>query len=317
MKRKTIISLSSILLGATMLTACTSNSSRVTFKDYWYEDANVSTQSEEVLVYDVTMEAGLALSSRGYKLSYSNGTYTSTLKASGDYYEYNTSLTIDVTFTKGEESITKTDTTISYVKFKKSALLQPIEMRKEIKNHTPVNSSGSTIESCYAEIDYTVDVKYSGSPSNGTATVVNNKTEKTKTHSFDIDQKKYTYLDNEQLLLALRAINTSVTTSPYFIVYAPFSKSVQTIKADYESKVEGTEFSFTRNGVAFKDTITYYPVKISIEADMPGNKQTAWIAKTTKADSNEHRNVLLRLKTPLAYNLGSLIYTLKSATFSK
>ena len=325
MKRKTIISLTSFILGATMLTACTSNASRVTFKDYWYEDANVSTQAEEKLVYDITMEEGLRLESRGYTLSYSNGEYTTTLIGKNDgkygnfeYYEYTTSLTIDVTFSmKNQDPITKTDTTTSTIIFKKSALMQPIKMHKEIFNHAPTTSAGATPETCYTEVNYTVDVEYNETPTRGMATVVNRKTEKTTQHAFDTNQKKYTYIDNEQLLLALRAINTSVTTAPNFVVYAPFTKAVQTIKATYETKVEGTVFNFKRNGVDFEDTITYYPVKISIDAEMPGATQTAWIAKTTKADSNEHRNVLLRLRTPIGYNLGTLVYTLKSADFSK
>ena len=32
--------------------------------------------------------------------------------------------------------------------------------------------------------------------------------------------------------------------------------------------------------------------------------------------NNVYRNVMLRLETPLSYNLGTLVYTLKTAQFS-
>ena len=50
---------------------------------------------------------------------------------------------------------------------------------------------------------------------------------------------------------------------------------------------------------------------------MPGTSQTVWVAKTTDAQKNSHRNAILRIETPLYYSMGSLVYELKDATFAE
>ena len=104
-----------------------------------------------------------------------------------------------------------------------------------------------------------------------------------------------------------------------FAVYAPFTNAVQTIKASFASKEEGTEFTFKKDAEEEKKSrvINYYPVTLSIDAENPGQSQTAWIAETGNAKDNLYRNVILRLETPISYNLGTLIYELSSAEFSK
>ena len=65
------------------------------------------------------------------------------------------------------------------------------------------------------------------------------------------------------------------------------------------------------NGKEGKKAIEYYPVSISIVDEYPGATQTAWYAKPSdKSSSNTYRNVLLRLETPIFYNLGTLVYEL-------
>ena len=80
----------------------------------------------------------------------------------------------------------------------------------------------------------------------------------------------------------------------------------------------GAEFSFLyKNGSEEKSqhTITYRPVSIVLDEKNPGGTQTAWIAKTNDTTNNKYRNVMLRLDTPLSYSLGTLQYTLISATY--
>ena len=127
-------------------------------------------------------------------------------------------------------------------------------------------------------------------------------------------EDKYTYLDNEQLLFALRGISQSTATASVS-VYAPFSAVVQNVSLTYSTLQKETEFSFKKGGEEIKQVINYYPVSMKINTKLPGATQTAWIAETTNTHSNMFRNVMLQLETPLSYNLGSLIYKLKSANF--
>ncbi|MBP3434199.1 MAG: hypothetical protein J6K50_02885 [Clostridia bacterium] len=63
MKRKTLLSITSLMLGASVLTACTSTSQKVSFSPYWYKTYNVAPETTlEQLVYDVSFQAGDGLS---------------------------------------------------------------------------------------------------------------------------------------------------------------------------------------------------------------------------------------------------------------
>lgn len=309
MKRKTILSVTALLVCATTLSACSGANNKITFKEYWFENVGYTPNFvTETLVYDVEFEKGSGLSTNNYTVEYTNGTFETKLTLEEGYYLYETSLTIDVTYLYGSETFTATDTTVSWVKFEDSALMQPISSHKEIKNHV-LNSDGSAL----AVYDYTLDTEYATDHKTGSTKLVDNTTPKKDDKPFEIEDK-YTYLDNEQLLLALRGISQT-TSSGAFSVYAPFSTVVQTINVSFGSKVEGEEFSFEKNGTPFKNVVNYYPVSVSINAQSSGATQTAWIAATGDSSSNTYRNVMLQLKTPLSHNMGTLVYKLKSANF--
>lgn len=334
--KKKIVSLTAMLLSAALLSACTNTSQKVVFSDYWTADANVPAYADSVtesLEYDVSYEASSGLGA--YTLHYANGKYVTDLTTekytdeNGEryIYVYETNLTIDVTYQLGSETKEFKDKVYSLVKFEKAAnSLRPISSHKEIVCASPNNTSGAkTLSDCYTEYDCVVDTTYNAALDNGNSKIEYYKTTEegrelngNSDHSFEIDTSKINYLDNEQLLFALRGINPSSSTSPSFLVYAPFVNKVQEIKTSFSTKT-GEEFSFTKNGTAVKSTINYYPVSLSINDKNPGSTQTAWIAQKTElseSTNNVYRNVMLRLETPIAYSYGTLIYTLKSATFS-
>lgn len=307
-----ILSALALLLCATTLTACAGMNEKVTFKEYWFEDSNVTPSTVlETLEYDVEFKKASSIND-GYTVDYKNGVYTTKLTLEGDVYRYETTLNIDAVFTVGSQMVTKNDSIVTWVDFKKTAKLQPISSHKEFINHSPTNG-GSTIETCYMEYDYTVDTTYDENALGGKTKIVNNATQKTQEKTFTVEDK-YTCLDNEQLLFALRGLSQSTSTAS-ISVYAPFSGVVQAIRLNYSSLKKGTEFAFEKNGVSSKQVVNYYPVSVAINAQFPGATQTVWIAETGNAQSNVFRNVILQLETPLSYNLGSLIYKLKSANF--
>lgn len=322
MKRKTLLSITSLMLGASVLTACTSTSQKVSFSPYWYKTYNVAPETTlEQLVYDVSFQAGDGLSN-DYTVDY-NGTYTTTLTTKTDengnaLYRYETSLVMDVSYTTNSGTETRQDTLTSYVEFAQTTSLTPTVSHKEFVCHSPINGSISSVDSL--KQDYSVHTTYNSACDGGTSVLTNrSKTEDNETtQTFEIETKKYTYLDNEQLLFALRGVNPSTYSAPSFLVYAPFTNDVQGITTSFGTKVEGTEFSFKKDDETEKTkrAVNYYPVTVAIDSSSPGASQTIWIAETVSATANDYRNVILRMECPVSYNLGTLVYELVSADFA-
>lgn len=317
MKRKTLISCLAVMLCTTTLAACVNTDKHVSFSHYWYQDSDIPTATAETLVYDVRFEAGSGLS-QNYTLDY-KGTYTTVLQPQDETgkLRYETSLVMDVTYTLNGEPVTLQDTVTSWVEFTANKSLTPIAAHKEIKCHSPNNAAANALEECYTKYDYTVDTTYAADGTGGSCTIVNNASEGSSTPTFELEDK-YTALDNEQLLFALRGINPSTYGAPSFYVYAPFTNAVQTVEASFGSKEEGTEFTFKKNGEEEKTSrvINYYPVTLTISSSTPGQSQTIWVAETSDAKSNAYRNAILRMSAPISYNLGTLVYELSSADFS-
>lgn len=316
MKNKTLLAVTSVLLAGTLLAAC-SGSNKISFKNYWFKDAEVPQGTTETLVYDVTFEKGTGLSDDSYSLAYTNGTYKTTFslaeKDGVKIYRYETELSIDVTYSYGSESETLSDYVKSWVEFERSTNLRPIASHKEYVSHSPVSGATSVADS-YTKYHYSIDTTYTSGAQSGQAVVTDLETQKTQTNSFEYEDK-YTYLDNEQLLLAMRGLYQSASSTNPFYIYDYGKKSVQTISAAFGSKQEGSTFAFTKNGAAFNGVVDYFPLELSLETENPGATQTLWLAETEDSRDNTFRNVIVKLETPLSYNLGSLVYTLKSADF--
>jgi hypothetical protein len=320
MNRKNIFSCAALLLTVSFLTACAGTSQKIIFSSNWQAD-NTVQQNEltEKLEYEVTFEKGAPLSD-DYTLDYTNGKYTTNLSTEQyngrTIYVYETKLEIDVVYQFGSEIEQLQDTVHSLVKFEKAdKALRPISSHKEIVSHSPANGA-TELKKCYQLSHYSVDITYNEDYSG--ETVLKNllpEAAQESTTSFKMDTEKYTCLDNEQLLFALRGINPTLSPSAKFNVYSPYVKATQSVKATFAAE-EGIDFTFTRNGAIIKEAIQYYPVSVALNEKNSGATQKVWIAKNTNILSNTYRNVVLRLETPLSYNLGSLIYKLKSAEFA-
>ncbi len=310
MTAKKIISIIALALTTSLLTAC-SGAQKITFNPYWNSDVFSSENIHEVLKYDVRFEKG---SSYGYELNYV-GSYTTTLQrqttAEGYYYYlYETELSMDVTYTLGEESTTLTDHVMTEVTFHTAENgLTPISSRKSVVSSSPLPTQNPTsLDDCYQTYAYELTTTYE--ENTGTVTLTQN--DKTTEQRFTLDND-LSYLDNEQLLLSLRAISTSVS-SAQLSAYSPFTSSVQKISVSFDNGSEG-KFEFYKDGTAVSQTISYRPVQMQINDKNSGFAQTAWIAKPTNTTSNTHRNVILRLETPIYQGFGTLIYELTSADY--
>ena len=322
MKRKTIVAISTLLVASSLFASCSSGGNKVSFGEYWYKNASISASvgATETVSYDITFTKGAGIG-KNYDIDYTNGEYTTTFSLVEEdgkqLYRLTSTLTIDVTYTFNGNSETFNDMVSSTVDFEKNVALTPIKSHKDMVTHSPkISNSGDTVQGCFDLYDYTVDVVYNGAA--GVSTVTNNRAENSvKQHDFEIDDADdYNYLDNEQLLFALRGLQpTATTTSNTFLVYAPFSKVSQKISTTFGSKVAGEKFTFIKNGEsqASESTIDYYPISIELAESNPGSPQLVKIAATTSSKANVNRNMILEIQTPLSYNLGTLTYKVKSA----
>lgn len=319
MKTKKILSALALTLAFTALTTGCSGDKTVALDNYWdYNSLTESNAFDETLVYEVTFDAGAGLDLVPYKLDYKNGKYTSTVKngtQEGKFvYTLTTEFSIDVTYTLREQSVTYTDKVTTQTQFYGvENALRPISSVKTIISHSPTNGENyAKVEDCGYAVDQKIETVYEGNK--GTCTRTDNLSEDAapKTHTFTLDEK-YTYLDNEQLLFAIRGFSPS-TTSATIKTYTPFVSNLQQVKFTFAEvdEEEARKFTISENGgEATQKAIPYRTANISLNEVNPGGTQIAWIAASA-SDKNTYRNVVLRLETPLSYSFGTLYYNLKS-----
>ncbi len=319
MKIKKLALLLAAVVSVSAFAACGKTNKKTVFSDYWqYSSLAGGSVVDETLTYKVEFKKGSSASSLGYNFEYGVGSYVTTLKstADGNSYEYTTELTMPVTYTLGDASVSKTDKITTEVKFYRAdKSLKPISSKKTVLSNTPATVTPSSVDGCYVFYDYTIESVYEEN-GNANSNIVYNAPESFKeedfSSSFRYNSGDYSYVDNEQLLLAFRAIS-SETTSGGLQIYNPFVKKVQLVKYTFATETNG-EFTHTLNGGALpKKEISYREVSFSLDEANPGPTQKALIATHSDAAKNTNRNVILSLETPLSYvagNLGSFVYTL-------
>lgn len=331
MKRKHFFAVTAIAMAGILFSACTNTSSKMSFTANWYQDTTTKAISEnvETLEYAITAntEGYTGLNDDNVKTTYSGGTYTTTLRSTtlenGDVaYEYSTSTEIKVSFfhvASGESTQVFTDVVTSSVIFTSiyNGGLRPISSSKTIQSHTPVNSNPSNKDGCYVYYHYNVTTTYADN-TNGTCVLTDfegnilGKDSQPQTTDFSIDTEKYSYLDNEQILFALRGANT---TSNKILAYNASKAKVETLNISFGSETADT-YEFMMNGESKKTSIAAIPVTIQIDDINSGGEQKVWYAKTTDVKNNVYRNVMLKFENPIPYNIGRMVYTLTSATFA-
>ena len=320
MKGKIFTAIASVIASATLLSAC-STAYNISFYAYFQDNYNISPAiCVEELKYTMSLED--AGEYNGYTVAYSQGECTMKLtRDSNDVYTLVTTQTASVTYTlNGSTTDPLQDSVQSTVVFKSAKNgLDPISSERRFISHSPVNTTPVTVNDCYKKYDRTVvtNYTYTEEGTTGTTTITDNmKTENNvSTSTFTVDEKKYTYLDNEQLLFALRCMVPSTTTKVQ--VYAPFSKATQRMKTYFAGSTTAKDFDGIEiDGKTMKREISYYPVTVQIDARRSGTAKTVWVAATTSATSNTYRNVVLRYENPLPYNLGTLTYQLVKADFT-
>ncbi len=331
MKRK-LCAAACLILPVCLLCACGGTIS-VPVTAYWYKDSSTGNNmlgKEERLEYKVTFEP--ASETTGLSLSYQTGTYTTYLSATtrdedGNQFEetvyrYETELNIRGAYSAdGVQGDEFADSVKSIVYFKGIASsLRPVKSVKTVHCHAP--NSGYTGKENYSVLyDYVYAVQYDEDGKNADITYTQNAPTDSAGAPYAPASKEVSikdptnYYDNEQLLFVLRGMSMDAAFSLKTI--NPLSDQVETVKLlEAPAAVKEADFALDY-GVAEKThTIDAYRFTLQYSNSTPGQGQTLTYAKVTDKASNTYRNALLRMSVPVLSNLGTLNYTLVTASFA-
>ncbi|PWM53289.1 MAG: hypothetical protein DBX60_02695 [Bacillota bacterium] len=318
-----------LLAPLTLLSAC-SGGTPLSFTANWYRNTALGgsvNDTLEELTYEVSFTP--AENDSSFSVEYDTGTYTTRLinanialsdGSTKEGYIYTTELTISGRYRLGSEvSEDFSDRVSSSVSFLPvTDGLKPVKSEKEVLSTSPIVSLPETLEGAIETYHYTYDVSYDAALTTATAvyTDLNAETPAPETREYAIDGTT-TYLDNEQILFALRGLSlSSVATfrtvnSVMGIVTEVSTGTSTTGPTSLKESVD-----FTMDGTAVKTEIDAVQVPIIYQSTPSGQQQDLVYAATTDTNNNTYRNVLLRMEVPVLQSLGTLVYRLKEAAFT-
>lgn len=328
MKSKKFCAAIALGVAATSLFAACSAAQPTQFNARWRKAVTDASENvdlggaTETAEYDVSFEKG---ANETYSVNYANGKYKTELSAVNGNYVYKTALTVDVSYTFGGETAEfageNGDTVTSEVVVKSTQNgLKPVSSLKKVAAHVPASAAPVALSGnngCYREYFYTVSTDYSANSCTieyfaDKSFETPHATYQKQTRTFEHDGK-YSLIDNEELLLAVRAIEKTATLS----VYNTAAGKMQNVSVSKGSS-EKTGFSFLIAGkdeTAQSRDIAYAVYSLTISDTNPGATQKVWVASTADAQNNEFRNAILKIEAPVSFNLGTLVYTLSSVDF--
>ncbi len=295
----------------------------LSFAPNWFYNNTIESLggTNERLEYEVTFTpSGI----EGTSVSYDKGTYVTTLSAEsvaqGEKtvlaYRYHTEFKISGKYTNGElESDIFEDSMVSTVWFTKAEDgLRPIKSEKTVHSTVPFTENGSNdwvsaYEFSYTfaydeglqNADYTLDI----------AAPASQKKQESGTIELDFGE---TFIDNEEIVMALRGLSLSASTAAIpFVTIDPQTR--QTVKVGYSVEAQNVAIpAFTCNGELIEGNMDAVQVSCAYSTTNPGPTRRFLYAARTES-SKKYRSVLLRFENPVMYSLGTMTYTLKSATF--
>lgn len=315
-----------VLCGVIALTGC--SASTTTFSANWYKNTSITTAisgTNEKLTYKISYTAG---ANEYYGLNYSDGTYETTLtnttysygdgSTSENVYLLTSSLKINVTYIVNGVGATYADTVESKVYFKTvDNALQPVYSYKEFSCHSPTTSSPISFDDGVIYYHYSFETVYGKTLDKATLTYKKLDGDESSLEDsvteYEISSG-YTYLDNEELLFAVRGMTVSEDSSSTVSVLNASRSLLQNVTITNNGSETGT-YKFDMGDGEADHSLTANKITFIISSVQSGSEQTAYYA-VSDADSNDYRGVMLTLESALPYSLGTLTYTLTEAEFS-
>lgn len=312
-----------------LLSGCGGVTPTLTFNANWYKRTDLNANIEETLErleYAVSFDP--VRSENGFQLSYTDGVYKTELKndnvrTDGGLkfgYLLTSELNIKVSFSlNGKQSEVFEDRVYTEARFLSAAEgLAPVSSFREVSSHVPYTDLPLALEACYNVYHYTYETTYddAGTVAKTVYTDLNAPNEAPVERTYEIDGDG-TFLDNEQILFALRGLDLAPKTT--FRSINSVTGRVQDVVLSNVSDCpeEHLDWSFETQGRQINTAeVGGVSVTIAYSGSNSGLPQVAVYAKKSDPLSNTYRNVLLELNVPVSYSLGTLRYRLSQATFT-
>ncbi len=307
---------------ALTLTSCGATGASASIVPNWYSNTTLTqaiSETYEKLTYKVEYEKG---TNEVYQVSYEPGVYTVILQDATHegklVYKLTSELQISGTFTMGSESKTFTDSVVTECYFQNAGnALYPLYSKKTVNSTTPRASEPKSLAEAIAEYSYTMEVTYGDGTAKSVYTDLKDAT-KNATAEYKL-KDEYTVLDNESLLFAVRGVSLSSEASSYAYVLNPYNRTQEMVGITLVGQNAEAKYTFKNvdagDAEAKEYTVDTNTVTIVRNATLEGKTLTAEYA-ATKSGANTYRSVMLRLKNPLSFGMGTLIYTLTEADFT-
>ncbi len=321
MKRKFL--LGALLLAPCMLLAGCTMTPELSFTSNWYantaNDANLTGTREE-LVYDVTFTPD---ESSAFTAEFT-GTYKTSLKEEmiqsepGTPLGYclRTELSLTGAYTvDGKKGDTFNDSVLSEVWFlRTSDRLRPIKNVRTVTYHAPdFRALDASMSSLYS---YTYTADYNAALNE----VLLSYDFRSPSAAEDRETRVRiggagTYLDDAEILFALRA--TSLSAALSFRSVNPVTSELKTVSAGRPQLLEEHKATFSVGGAdASEHTLTAAQFTLAYTGDRSGRAQLLTYAACTDPSANTYRNVLLSAEGFMQSTLGTFRIDLKEAVFN-
>lgn len=326
----------------------TSSANESSFYEYWKSHKEIceysvafteGSNSTYYVQYD-----GVTYSTEFYMLSsewnYNAAEVPEELRSeeTSSVYVYKTSLTA-----KGKYVLTSSGTgtpfsdsteTICYFRPAGDNLI-PVYSKQIVNNTSPNTLSATSEESLCITLSETYETYYNA---DGTKAVILTPTGTGENTSVTVnlnDGNGYSVFDNSQLRAAMRLFTATSGSTYVFNALAPQNGSATTCQAtcgdatalsseDEEQAqiIAALDTAKSESGYVFLETsdeisYRYNEIELAIVAKLQGTTSTYWYSTVESNDINAARAVLLRMSTPLSFNLGTLTYTLKTLAVEK
>ena len=326
MKLKKLAPIFTLLLPLALLSGC-GGTAELDLLANWYADEThhqLINGQKETLTYEVIYTPPTEAQKPFAEYHYDKGSYIAVLQehsslageaewATGTGYTFVTDFSISGTYkiTGGEET-PFTDTIHSEVSFANvGEMLRPIRSYKEF--HT--TSQTETYGLKFVRYEYSYTATYNQKLTETQITVRDLRTDVKDEDKLDLSKKlklkgSGTFLDNEQILLALRAVDLSMNFS--FRTVNPVTHARENVTMASSAKEGKYTGSFIRNGTSTGET----PLAVTTFAIGYTSKKSGMTQTLTYALPSEKnfRNALIEMKTTAPDGLGTFTYRLKELT---
>jgi hypothetical protein len=255
-------------------------------------------------------------------------------------YVYKTTLTISGKYTltsKLSSSEYKDfDDSVERISYFRSAEdnLQPVYTKQVIKSTAPANFVVNTIESAYIQVDATYETFYSKDCSTAVIKTTDNLTPANSGEKTVALGNSYSVFDSAYLDTAMRAFTKTESSSYTFDTLIAINGATSSYKAsvatttalnaetesdkaiiDALDNSTPSEYIFVGTDSEGKKTYNYNAVTLTLNENMPGPSSVYYYATVASNAFNTTRSVLLKISSPLYYNLGTLTYSLSSLSY--